>query len=573
MMENNQRNDMPAQYMCHRNNEWVLVDDKELLECKGQTVIECGHFYDLMSRTEERNKKPSLHLCHRKNKWVVVDDKELLKSKGLTVTEWGHDWSLERQQQYAVRYGMCPRICDVLGGEQRICGKSMKNDGKNRKNCSRCTITYSEVPKERASKSHQTVGCNAVSSSVICTSEPLVSPPQLVEPRCVQSVGCNTVSSSVTGTSEPLVSCPQLVEPRRLYEKRGPIISVPHKIETLREVYKRRYDHSMASTTRANAKSGLKIFMELHNLTLDSPAVKFTRIFTECEDLAALMTKINGLPSKHNMRRAIMAILRVLDCEREYKFVSEWVQSNAPSREVQKQIKPKPAAQMEKLAAHLHVNLKESSQPGADLLEAAQETILHYIPHDELERKFYFRHLLAWWIPAARNNGEDLTVHKGFVSDYENTTAHQVCVNAKGEVIGIFFGNLKFTTTARYQHLWRKRFMLTAKGIKLFNEPEKLPQHMNMDEYEMWWRMLAVTCEDQMKTVGSRHGTKLFPADSVSPIEEQVFGLSTGSCLYRVVFRNAFKEVDEFFIRYVMQHTPNVDDLAYVKPRLMSGPW
>ena len=53
-----------------------------------------------------------MHLAHRKGNWVLVDDDELINGRGLQVIEWGHDWTIEKQQQYAARYGMCPRVCD-----------------------------------------------------------------------------------------------------------------------------------------------------------------------------------------------------------------------------------------------------------------------------------------------------------------------------------------------------------------------------------------------------------------------------------------------------------------------------
>ncbi len=60
---------------------------------------------------------------------------------------------------------------------------------------------------------------------------------------------------------------------------------------------------------------------------------------------------------------------------------------------------------------------------------------MKFLPTHALERKMVYRNFLAWWLPAARNQSDTISVHRGLVTDFKKTDVHHVCVNKKGEVI------------------------------------------------------------------------------------------------------------------------------------------
>ena len=221
----------------------------------------------------------------------------------------------------------------------------------------------------------------------------------------------------------------------------------------------------------------------------------------------------------------------------------------------------------------LKVHLKGTTEPARILVEAIRNKVFTIMPKTPLERKFMFKHMLSWWLPAARNTGEQVTVHKGMVTDFQATKTHHVCVNKHGEVIGLYFGNLKCSTTKRFEHLWHKRFMVRPEGIVKHDQKAQLPCHLDEDEWELWWRMLITIVEEQLEDVGTRHGTKVFDDEDIAPLNREHFGADFGSFLSRMLFRNTYKQVDNFFIETVMQHGQECDQHYYVKPRLMNGPW
>ena len=474
--------------------------------------------------------KITMNLAHRNNNWILCDDDELRTGRSLKVVAWSSEWSLEKQKEYAVRYGMCPRVCDVMSGEnvtKRVCGKRMKKSRANRKNCSRCTLVYtpSGIPVE---KSHQTT---ATQSDAVAEGEP-----------------------------------------RQLQERWGPLVSIPHDVPTVQTIMEGRYDATYAKQYRANIKSGLKKFLAHHGKTLDCPAPQFVNIFDR-QGWLAVVEEVDKMPSKHNMLGAIVGILRALGQQETADSISKWQKSKRPTREVKQLVQPDRVEKIDAIAKKLDVKISGQKRPAFLLLEAIRNRVYGYLPSNSLERKFLFVHLMAWWLPGARNTSSELTVHKGLVTDFEHVGAHHVCVNKAGEVIGLYFGALKFTKTLRFQRLWRKRFMVRPKGIQLHDQKPVIPCHMNEDEFEMWWKIIATTLEDQLRETGSRHGASVFPCAPIAPIEEDIFGATIGSYLSRMIFRNAYTDVDKFFIQKVMQHCEEVDRSSYVKPRLMDGPW
>ena len=460
-----------------------------------------------------------MHLAHRKGKWVLVDDDELINGRGLQVIEWGHDWTIEKQQQYAARYGMCPRVCDVLD-TKRICGKRIKAGNTNRKTCSRCTLQYPEPSGQTADRS-----------------------------KFKQSQGCQaTLKKEVK-----LTICP------------GPSITIT---ESIADAVKKRWDLTYAPQHRANMKSGTKKFLALYELDIDCETGTFVAIFDDWEEVAA---RIHTSKGSHNMFTAARGLLRYLNRDEMAQNLVKYQQSKAKPKKYEQDISHDRVQCINTVADKLEVNLKDRERPGEALLEAIRDAVMQYLPKTPLERKFMFRQLLGFWVPAARNKSSKLTVHKGYVKDFEKTISNHVCLSKEGEVQALFFGNLKMTTTKRFKHCWRKRIQISHKGIQLHDSKPEIPLHLPEDEWTLWWRILATTIDEQLTS--RRHGATVFPAATCSDLEVEFFGCTMGSMLTRMIFRNGYPTVDKFFIEKVMSHCVAVDSRAYVKPLLMNGPW
>lgn len=463
----------------------------------------------------------SMHLAHRKGSWVLVSDDELINGRGLQVIEWGHGWSIDKQQQYAARYGMCPRVCDVLD-TKRICGKRIKASVANRKTCSRCTLQYPEPSGQTADRSHfkQSHGTQAN-----------------LELKQVELTICA-----------------------------GPTVEIT---ESMLDVIKTRWDISYAPRTIANMKSGINKFLALYDLDVGCGTDAFTGIFDESwEDVAA---RIHASKGSHNMFTSVRGMLRHFHREAIAKNLWKYQQSKLPPKEYCQNISPARIQCINTIADKLQVTLHGRASPGAILLDAIRNAVMQYIPKDPMQRKFLFRQLLGWWVPAARNKSSALTVHRGYVQDFEKTISNHVCLNKNGEVKSLFFGNLKMTTTTRYRHCWRKRIQIRSTGIQLHDTKPTIPSYITEDEWSLWWSILATTLDEQITS--RRHGAKVFPVAPCADLETEFFGCAVGSMLTRMIFRNGYENVNKFFIEKVMSHCEVVDIKSYVKPVLMYGPW
>ena len=474
-----------------------------------------------------------MHLAHRRGNWVLVSDDEVLDARGLQVIEWGHDWSIEKQQQYAKRYGMCPRVCDVLDSK-RICGKHIKNGGKNRKVCSRCTIRY-PAPTGRVvdrTKMSQSEGCQASWDDIRF------------------SGSCGSVSPSRPATRSVDSGC-----------------QTEENTTSMANICNERWEQTYAPQHRANMKSGLKKYLEMMSLDMTCSTEQFIETFDDWEEAAS---KIHTSKGSHNKFTAVRGILRQLRCYDIAKNLTLFQQSKAKPKEHDQRISPERVQCINVIAKTLDVDMC-GERPGQALLGAIQDAVFRYMPKNELQRKFMFRQLLGFWVPAARNKSSDLTVHKGYIQDFEKTIRNHVILNRGGEVKGLFFGNLKMTTTKRFKHCWVKRIQISASGIQMHNTKPIIPSHIEDDEWAMWWKILATVLDEQLTS--RRHGASVFPAAPTTEIETDFFGCRMGSMLTRMIFRNGYPKVTREFVEVVMSHCEAVDQRSYVKPRLMNGPW
>jgi len=460
-----------------------------------------------------------LHLAHRQGNWVLVSDDEVLKGRGLQVIEWGNDWSIEKQQQYAARYGMCPRVCDVLD-TKRICGKRIKTGG-NRKTCSRCTLRYPDPSGRPVDRSNMK-----------------------------QSQSCQTEEEKSVEHNLTIVP--------------GPTITIT---KSMGETCKERWDLTYAPQHRANMKSGLKKYLAIWELDLDCDTGFFLATFENWELTATRMYDSKGF---HNMFTAVRGVLRHLNRPQIAKNLWDYQKSRRGPTDFNQIISPDRVQCINTIADKLEVNMG-GELPGKLLLESIQDAVMRYVPQTEMQRKFMVRQLLAFWVPAARNKSSQLTVQKGYVQDFEKTINNRVCLNRDGDVVALFFGNLKMTTTKRFQHCWVKRIQISAKGVQRHDTRPAVPNHIPEDHWALWWKMIATTLDEQLTS--RRHGTNVFPSASCGDIESEFFGCHVGSMLSRMIFRNGYPVVDSDFVDFIMSHCEGVDKRAYVKPRLMNGPW
>ena len=85
---------------------------------------------------------PEYHIAKTKRscQWTLVDNDQFKAARGLVLWKSSTTWGLEKQLELAKRLKMCPRVCDIIGGGKRICGKAPKRDANKRTYCGKCKI-------------------------------------------------------------------------------------------------------------------------------------------------------------------------------------------------------------------------------------------------------------------------------------------------------------------------------------------------------------------------------------------------------------------------------------------------
>ena len=483
---------------------------------------------------------PEYHLARTKRscQWTLVDNDQFQAARGLLLWKSSTNWNLEKQLELAKRLKMCPRVCDIIGGGKRICGKCPKRDANKRTFCGKCKIDV-KIPTPTSGTPKKARLWETESSSSL----PHVEAAPLARPRSPAVRPKTPTSTMGTQTDEHSMT----------------------KLQT------NLWDPSYGDQTQANTKCCTKRLCKTLDLTMTSSRQEFAKSW---ENQEAIYQKIKTGADPHNTLGTARKILRLLGLGQTADFLTKRENEDFPKKHEATPLKQDDRKKIEKISQTIGANLQQA-QPGAVLLETMQHRVLAIAPSSSAERAFMFDAMLGFFLPAARNQTLNFKISPTMPREREaiKNNPNNLVIVKKGNVIALYFGLLKMTTTERYKHNWTKRFLLTKQGIHTVDDGTRIPCHFNQDEWALWTSMLFQICQTQYEELGSRRkGSKLFSA-KLGPMATTFWGVKFGSQLQRKIFRNGYARVDPFFLRYVMQHSVAVDEKDYIKPALLKGPW
>ena len=502
----------------------------------------------------------------RSERYCLMSDFELVsgrpgdgKPRGKLVVRTGQ-WSLEDQVNLAKRIQrkhwrdpeqetMCTRNVRTSSGAIRICGRALKqrNDGYNRARCGSCSpdLIIPEYVGVRP-KHKQTLYESTEATSV-------------VKESC--SVGTTADLSDCSSYAVPTADA----ETQTITRQMRIVHQAPINIEPKMKWYiSDLWDDSYAKSTLYNARSGMKKGLEY--LNLDKRATK-KQFLEATSDIEHVYTTFVAQKNTDNMIKAFRLMLRYFNepgrAERlQVLWDADHVNPPEPLSVERRQL-------ITTLAKHLKLDML-TERPGQLLLTAIQERIMEFEPTNTEERARTFDQMLAFWMPLARAGTTRFRFcrKKPAEDTWEKHNKNLVVVQ-KGHIEGIFFGDIKFTKTKRTPY-YKKRIWLDMEGIDTLDMGRHvMPCHM-LYTFQAWRRKLFSILVAQYEENG-RMG-QIFKHIPKWPLE--MFGVPNITSLdSRMLFRNGVPEVDQFFIKKIMNHTKACDQEFYVKKELLEGPF
>jgi len=342
------------------------------------------------------------------------------------------------------------------------------------------------------------------------------------------------------------------------------------------EVYNKTWNNTHGAQTRRNTKCNLKKTLEAYGLDMSCTDVAFIQLTGHGQDAAAreaFFQKLHGLPDAVNKVKTMKTLCNVLGCEDVATSLNRrWFDEHPPAI---KPINQKRRIVLDKLADSLKVDMNQK-RPASLLLDAMQQKIFTELtPETGQEVAFWFDQMMGVTLPCLRAQTMTLKWARRRVplERFQETDENLVVVK-KGEVVQLFFGGMKMMTTERYKKLWRKRILIDANGVTTHDDGTRVPCHMSRDDWEMFFGMICTYLGSLIESQGGfKSGNKVFPVTDLGAMTDAFWNVRFGSHLQRIIFRNGVTRSDAFFLRYVMQHSPDADRTAYVKKEFQEGPW
>ena len=481
----------------------------------------------------------------RNGAFRLLDDGQFLKGRGTHVFRSG-EFDLDRQKELAKQFNLCPKIVGT-----RICGNGIKKQrGQNRRTCARCPkmiATYQGPPVVHKQTLYE-------GSHQYCV------------PHVQSDLPAVETRDAGTQTDMPNLT---IVHTGCVY--------TDGKDWTLKTVFEDIWGENKRQT-KANVKTCIKRALGYLDLTYDNRPHEL--IAAMCKGTPDLFIKIwDGKDSKNTCKRFERLCYKVgatKPAQRLYELRMEHAEAGNPNI-----LRPARKKAIQTIADNMGVSL-DGPKPGARLLKAMQDRVIEYSPQNEEQRRWAFHMILGLFLPATRAGASRfIWADKLPTSEDEWKACNEnLAILDDDDDLILFFGALKFSDMKSRPNGWMKRFYIDSDGLHGWARTAQIPKHMEftwtpiMNKLRLLMMMQARECPT---AIGERvfhvsEDEAILPRQLVSDFED-FWGVRFGSYMQRLVFRNGTHAVDDCFYRYVMSHTPSVDQLYYVKPELMDGPW
>ena len=509
----------------------------------------------------------------RSGRFRIVNDWQFKDSRSLRVTRSFKDWPLEDQVLLARKLKLCPRVVRAANGRLRVCGNDLKpRDDSCRTVGGKCKIDQPPIPElDGPPLVHPTALWQQEGSYHVLVPEDAVGGDGELsdcQPEVPTLSACTqTTTVHIKSEVPTLTICPQTtvhIEPKMMF------------------ICDHIWDATFAQQTRDNNRSNLRIILrylgfEPSDGKKDVLASVDRDVFlAKASDTKELFDLIwtKKAKSQHTMLATIRRVLDRLGKTEAAALLLE-LEKNKKLDIGPQPMDAKRRAVVEKVAAKLGVDLTRD-RPGELLLECIQHKILAFVAENPEWRAFSFAQLLGFWLPGARAGSMRFRWSRNVPNTEQQwkDAKNNLVVLEDGRPVGLFFGNLKMTTSARYLKCWKKRFFVDEAGVHTMDMGTQVPCHMK-DIWRDWFERVLALCTEQVPLTGcGRMGSFVFKCKR-EPIDlsEEFWGVRFGSYMQRIIFRNGIRETDDFFIKKVMNHNHQADADSYVKAELMDGPW